>query len=122
MTYKWLSFVSQLSYDLCLEHLFQHAADHRRWKVAASKKMSVYSPGVEKKVKPSSTSSLAAPVLEPVTLPKPDKEVTFSFPKVSTLSLSKSFKASKRQKRVEARSFRRTRSKLVLMYNQTGLE
>ena len=113
-------------YELWLEHLFQHAADHRRWKVAAANKMNVYSPGGEKKLfKPSSTSSLAASsYVEPVAPSKPEKEVTFNFPsKVSSLSMSMSFRASKRQKRVEAKkSFKRTRSKLVLMYNQTGMD
>jgi hypothetical protein len=105
-----------------LEHLFQHAADHRRWKIAAANKMNVYSPGGGKKFKPCSTSSLAVPHFEPATHPKADKEVTFNFPKVSTLSLSKSFKASKRHKRVESkRSFRRTRSKLFLLYNQVSI-
>ncbi len=110
---------SQSSYDSWLVHLLQHAADHRRWKSVATNKMDVYSPGGGNRNKTSS-SSLISWNLEPTpsSFVKPEKEVTFQFPRMSSFNPS----SAKRQKREAKKSFRRTRSKLVLLYNQTGAE
>ena len=82
-------------------HLLQHAADHRRWKKAATTKMEVFSPA-KAMTKDRSTSSLGnnEPLYERVTF------------KTNTLTRKATVKKTK--------SFKRTRSKLALIYNQTG--
>ena len=82
-------------------HLLQHAADHRRWKKAATTKMEILSPA-KAMAKDRSTSSLGnnEPLYERVTL------------KTNTLTRRATVKKTK--------SFKRTRSKLALIYNQTG--
>ena len=84
-------------------HLLQHAADHRRWKKVAVQKMEVFSPakGIQKD---RSTSSLGnnEPLYERVTF------------KTSALTRNATVKKTK--------SFKRTRSKLALIYNQTGAD
>ena len=82
-------------------HLLQHAADHRRWKKAAITKMEIFSPA-KGLAKDRSTSSLGnnEPLYERVTL------------KTNTLTRRATVKKTK--------SFKRTRSKLALIYNQTG--
>ena len=84
-------------------HLLQHAADHRRWKKAATTKMEVFSPA-KAMIKDRSTSSLGnnEPLYERVTL------------KTHTLTRKATVKKTK--------SFKRTRSKLALIYKQTGAE
>ena len=109
------------SYDSWLVHLLQHAADHRRWKIAATNKMDVYSPGggSRKAAGATSSSSLVSWSQDVVaTQVRPEKEVTFQFPRMASFNPS----TAKRQKREAKKSFRRTRSKLVLMYNQTGAD
>ena len=82
-------------------HLLQHAADHRRWKKAATTKMEILSPA-KALGKDRSTSSLGnnEPLYERVTL------------KTNTLTRRATVKKTK--------SFKRTRSKLALIYSQTG--
>ena len=84
-------------------HLLQHAADHRRWKKAAITKMEVFSPA-KAMIKDRSTSSLGKnePLYERVTL------------KTNTLTRKATVKKTK--------SFKRTRSKLALIYKQTGAD
>lgn len=66
----------------------QHAADHRRWKNAATKKLAL--------------GSLA---------------------EVDTLPVSSNDPQGKAPKRPRyTKSFKRTRSKLVMLYNQAGVE
>ena len=82
-------------------HLLQHAADHRRWKKAAIAKMEIFSPAKGMK-KDRSASSLGnnEPLYERITF------------KTNTLTRKATVKKTK--------SFKRTKSKLALIYNQTG--
>ena len=82
-------------------YLLQHAADHRRWKKAAIARMEIFSPAKGTK-KDRSTSSLGnnEPLYERITL------------KTNTLTRKATVKKTK--------SFKRTKSKLTLIYNQTG--
>lgn len=110
--------LSKDEYDSWLVHLLQHAADHRRWKVAATSKMELYSPGATNKKSASSLVhwNIDPPAYQPEA--RPERDGPFQFPRMSSFNPS----SAKRQKREAKKSFRRTRSKLVLLYNETGKE
>jgi len=91
------------SKEMFLVHLFQHAADHRRWKRAALTRMTLQPPrSSTSAIK--STSSLG----------------TEAVPLYESIVTTKKRTVKRTATVKKAKSFKRTKSKLALIYNQTG--
>jgi len=109
--------------DKYLVHLFQHAADHRRWKRAALTKMALMSKSRASATNIAGNSWLGnernVPLYESIVTKKKRRMATLKRSATmkrpaATLTRSATIK--------QAKSFKRTRSKLALVYNQTGAE
>jgi len=95
-----------------LVHMFQHAADHRRWKRAAQIKMTLLPSKSCGGSVIKSTSSLGDE-----TVPLYESIVT-----TKKRTVKNTVNLKRRETVKKAKSFKRTKSKLALIYNQTGGE